>query len=270
MQTETIYSPADHPPKVEQSFYEQPLNETIRLFLQLDYQLQAIFEKYQINTEHASLITIEHIAKTLSILERPDLKSKITQSLTQHATTLNQVAQFDNVNTAKLNQILSKLDTHIEYLHQHQNKLCQTLRENSFLQHLKLQSCKSCGICRNELPRLGYWLKKPFSSRQKDLLYWCNELLEVHSMITLILNLLRKSSNFTLATTHNGFYQQTLNPTLPCDLLCISLPSNIEAFPEFGFGRHRLTIRFLSANDTNNNPIQLKENFDFHINLCKI
>lgn len=264
---QTVNSSQAH--QVKEILYEQPLNESIKLLLRLE-QLSLIVDKnLHQPTEFHSHIAITHFIKILQLIERSDLKSKITQMLMQQATTLDQLKQFPDVDVEKLNTIIKKLDFHIQSLHHLKIKICQPLLENTFLQQLKQQLHQPGGLCQHSLPALNLWINQPATQRQYQLSQWFDQFQSLNNITQLLLSLIRNSSNFHVVPAKQGFYQQSLNANSPCNLLQLKLPKHLTVHPEFGFGRHLLTIRFLDPQQFNERPVQIKKDFSFQINLCR-
>ena len=249
--------------------YEQPLNEAMRIFLRLDHLFANIHCPLQTG-EHRPLETITEIIKILNVTDRPDLKSKLTQVLTQQATTFGQLNQFPQVDSKRLSSVMTALDKQIEKLHHLPGKFGDVLRNNDLLNQVKLQSANPSGICHYQVPVLALWLKQPYNKQQENLNQWIREFTDLSETITLILNLIRSSTNEQTAYSENGFYQQTLNSTLPSHLLRIEMPLSLHAYPKFSVGQCRLTIRFLTQDPHNQHSSQLTTSFPFKISLCRI
>jgi cell division protein ZapD len=250
--------------------YEQPLNESLRLFLHLESLFNRLNHYLVSTADDAPLDAMNCIVKILHTIDRPDLKTKLTQTLTQHATSLAQLQQFEQVNPDKLQAVLTDLDQHIKSLLQQHTKIGEALQYNELVSQLKQQSSHPSGICRYKIPMFELWLNQPIDQLRQQLSLWTSELNMLANIIDTILNITRNSTQYHPAYVERGFYQQTINPTMPCELLRIQLPKTLQAYPEFSVGKHRFTLRFMSVQLFDQRPCQLNDSFTLQLSLCRI
>lgn len=251
--------------------YEQPLNEPMRICLRLEHlfiQLNSRMAEPRIDSSKASITAI---LKMLDVISRPDLKSKLTQSLTQHATTLAQLEQFPQVDPDRLKEILTNLDRLIVSLHNNRSRIGEQIRQNEFLNQIRLSLGNPGGTCPFSNPAYALWLRKPNHERFKDLQTWSEAFKELGDIVETILNITRNSSTSQKIVATDGFYHQNLNPALPCEMIRVHIPTRLRVFPEFSVGRHRLTIRFLIPNyHDDGHPQQLRKDIEFELTCCRI
>jgi cell division protein ZapD len=251
--------------------YEQPLNEPMRICLRLEHLFNQISQHIQSTATESSHQTVNALVRILDVINRPDLKSKLTQTLTQHATTLAQLEQFPQVDPSRLKNILKKLDDLISSFHQQKNRVGERLRNNEFLNQIRLRQGNPGGACAYSTPAYSLWLTKTADERCHDLEIWASEFSELRQMIELILYLTRNSNPAQSASATNGFYHQTLNPSLPSDIIRVTVSTEHGVFPEFSVGRHRLSIRFLVPNfQDNGRPCQLDTGLEFDLSCCRV
>ena len=251
--------------------FEYPVNEATRVCLKLD-QLFTDFKKYM-NEPSAdySHNAAQCLLKIMDVVDRPDIKSKLTQTLNQYASTLGQLEQFPQVDPKRLAVILEQLDTHIHNMHNNHLRIAESLSRNEFLNQLRLQLANPGGICHYKAPAYNLWLQQSADHRLNDLKTWFSTFNEINSITSLLLSLVRNSTGTQTMTANNGFYQQALNANLPCELIQIGLPLEFNLYPEICVGRHRLTIRFVTPCYHNNgHPEQSKETFEFSLNCCRL
>jgi len=86
----------------------------------------------------------------------------------------------------------------------------------------------------------------------------------------LLLHLIRQSADPLTMTAQEGFYQQSLNPSVPYQLVQITIPIEMNVFPEISVGKHRMAIRFLSPDFHGARPTPIRKTIKFDLNLCKI
>ena len=251
--------------------YEYPLNEQIRICLRLEQLFNEFYSNYQGHDPHDSQMACAALLKIMNVIDRPDIKSKLTQTLTQYATTLGQLEQFTQIDSKRLHEILTQMDTYIDHMHRHYSRVTGALRQNDFLNQLRMQSTNPGGICHYSIPAYELWIHHNSEQRISDLTQWSADLSILHHIIELVLNLCRSSTTYQTATAIDGFYQQTLNPNLPCELLQIKLPIDLNLYPEYSVGRHRIAIRFRSF--AHNNLVDIKptlKSLYFSINCCRL
>ncbi len=251
--------------------YEQPLKEHMRICLRLEHLFTQLKNHMMDPGIDSSKMSLAAILKTLDVINRPDLKSKLTQCLTQHATTLAQLEQFSQVDPERLKEILGKLDQLIASLHNNHNRIGERLNNNVFLKQLRLNLGNPGGTCAFANPAYALWLRKSGTERLKDLQIWAEEFKELSDIVDIILNLTRKSTPSQTIIAEDGFYHQKLNPALPCEMIRVNVSTTLGVFPEFSVGRHRLTIRFLIPNyQDNGHPNQLHEDIEFELSCCRL
>lgn len=251
--------------------YEQPLNEHIRLCLRLEHLFKQLQEHITTPTVSASQTAMTALLKILNVADRPDLKSKLAQSLTQQASILAQLERSEQVDHEKLQEILHQLDQASDQLHQLQGKIGDSLRNNHFLNQIRLHLSHPAGPCGFSTPAYALWLEKPDEKRINDLLTWVKELRQLDTITRLILRLSRESAPTKNVIGNQGFYQQSLDTQYPCQMVRVTVPLSRNSYPEISVGKHRLVIRFLSLHsDTPGQPQQLQDDITFDLSCCRV
>lgn len=251
--------------------YEQPLNEHIRVCLRLEHLFQQILLNLENSTEWGSRTTIIALLETLNVIDRPDLKTKLTKALTQHAATLTQLEILPQVDNTKLRHILSELDRLIDQLYTTHGKIGQNLRNNEFLNSIRQHLYNPGGAVNFSNPAFQLWLQKPAVIRVSDLKVWLSEFDQLRDVIELLLRLTRQSSLPLEKYADNGFYQQALDPNTSCEMVRVSIPISANLYPEISVGRHRLSVRFLEPNchDIGRSK-QCDYNIKFKLTCCSL
>src|SRR3990167_2925247 len=153
--------------------YEQPLNENVRLCLRLEHLFNQIHYYLKFDSPNNSRLALETLLKTVDVSDRPELKSKLIQSLNQQAAALAQLEQFPAVDREKLHSILHKLDCLTDALHRSGHvKIGEALRQNVFLKQIRFQINNPAGACDFNSPAYSLWLHLPDERRRADLLHW--------------------------------------------------------------------------------------------------
>lgn len=251
--------------------YEVPLNEAIRICLQLESLFHQFNKMSQSTTSHASRSAMNALLKIIDLTDRPDLKSKLSQTLTQYATTFSQFNQSAKVDAKKLQTTLKKLDELNHYLHTNHARLGDALRQNDFLYQIKSNLANPGGVSDFRLPAYVLWQNKSSLEKNKDLMEWMSVFQPLRDIITVILQLTRDSAPLETVQGENGFYVQSLNPLTPCQLVRVILPVQMNLYPEFATGKHRVTIRFLTPSYFGSGKsTQSQDVISFQLGICKI
>lgn len=228
--------------------YEQPLNEHIRVCLRLEHLFGQILLNIENTSEWGSRTAILALLETVNVIDRPDLKTKLTKALTQHAATLTQLEVLPQVDGSKLRSVLTELDRLIDTLYATQGKIGQNLRQNDFLNAIRQHLYNPGGAVNFSNPAFQLWLQQPSVNRINDLKTWFEEFNQLRDVVNLLLQLTRESNLPLEKYADNGFYQQALDPNTACEMVRVSVPITANLYPEISVGRHRLSVRFLEPN----------------------
>lgn len=252
---------------VETILYEQPINELVRVCLRLELLFEQIEHGIKGSSIWDSRKTVSSILDVLYLLDRPDLKTKLTKELARFIANFNKMADNPSIDPKKLRPILAQLDSVHERLHLTQGKLAQELRQNELLNSIRQYSLNPGGGCAFEVPAYHYWLHRPSEERIADLHEWVKKFDTLKEAIILFMRLVRDCGHFQEQTANQGFYQSALDPQAPCQLVQVILPAHAAVFPEISVGRHGIFIRFMSAEGFSK-PVQTRENIAFKMTCC--
>lgn len=250
--------------------YEQPLNERIRTLLRLEYlfkQGNHFLGETSVWDSRAMLLTILEIG---SIFSRGDLKGELMKELERHGATLARLESNPDVDHRRLGEILNKLDSLIDRLHVMSGQFDHAIKNSEFLNSVKQRSAMPGGTCDFDLPALHYWLERPAEVRIRNLQAWFRSFAIIHEAVTLILHLTRQSSVPVNERAEGGFFQKSLDPNIPCQMVRVAVPSNLPFFPEISGGKHRFSIRFLEQPNLDTRAAQTTADVDFQLTCCII
>lgn len=251
--------------------YEQPLNEHIRVCLRLEHLFEQILINIENSSEWSSRTAALAMLETLNVIDRPDLKTKLTKALTQHTTTLTQLEVLPQVDSTKLRSILSELDRLIDALYATQGKIGQPLRNNEFLNIIRQHLYNPGGAVNFSNPAFQLWLQQPSVNRISDLKKWFKEFDQLRDVVNLLLRLTRQSCLPIERYADKGFYQQALDPNTICEMVRVILPISSNLYPEISVGRHRLSVRFLEPNcHEQGRSKQCDANLKFKLTCCSL
>jgi cell division protein ZapD len=251
--------------------FEHPVNEQVRLYLRLEYLFGEFYKNLYKEEMESSKQALSALLKIINVVDRPDLKSKLIQRLMAHSKSLRHLNQSPEVDSNILHSILQQLEQHISFLHEYEGKIGHDLRKNEFLNQIRMHLANPAGACESILPPLNLWLNKSQESRQADLEVWCKPFVKLLKAITLLLKLIRESTQTISAVAKNGYYQQNQDPSLPCELIRISVDSSLDVFPEFSANKHRFMIRFMQLDlYGGRKPKQIQEDVEFFLRCCRV
>lgn len=255
---------------LETIIYEQPLNEPMRLCLRLEYLFHEFAQHLSGSSPTESHVAIIALVKILNVLDRPDIKSKLTQTLIQQASTLASLEHSTQVDQIKLKELLHRLDLLIDQLNSIPGKIGESLRSQPFINQVRLHLHNPVGPGGFNNPAFNLWLRQPSEERIETLKSWMNELTGLNDIVGTILRITRDSAPLHQIIAEQGFFQQSLDPNLPCHLIRAIVPIQHRVYPEISVGKHRLSIRFvplethLPSADSKNH-----ESLSFHLSYCR-
>ena len=179
---------------IDTIIYEQPLNETIRLCLRLEHLFTQFHNEAQKESSASTHLAMLSLLRILAVIDRPDLKSKITQALSQQKAALLPLTHVEQVDQTQLVVFLKQLDEKLEAFHSHHKKIGEQLRNNTFISQLYGQQNHPAGLCAFSSPAYSLWKRKPSAERTHDLNTWFEEFTLLETAVILILKLTRDST----------------------------------------------------------------------------
>jgi len=249
--------------------YEQPTNELMRLCLRYE-RLRNHVEHY-LPGEHRydSRAALNALLEIVTITDRSDLKSSLAKELSRHRANLSRLQQMPNVDHPFLNKILDDLDSHQHQLNTMTGKFTHVLRENDFLNSVRVQLANPGGACAINNPALNFWLQQKPMMRHTQLKAWLKEIDHLHALVHFLLQLVRDSNIPKLEKANQGFFETALDPKHPIQMMRIQLPEASDVYPEISIGKHRMCIRFLQTGFTERAQ-QINFDVGFKLTCCII
>ncbi len=210
---------------------------------------------------------IEGLLSIMSVFGRSDLKTEILKELERHVSNLERVRQQPGVNMQALGLVLDDLEQAIHQVYRMDGQIARNLRNNEFLTSIMQRSSIPGGGCNFDLPQYHRWLNQPHEVRQDQMSEWMHELHPVREAVVLLLNLVRGSNLPSEEMAQQGFFQKSLEPSSPAQLVRVGLPRHTNVFTEISGNKHRFSIRFLESIDTGK-PTQSKQDIPFQLTTC--
>lgn len=270
VKTRASAAPARSSPIIVKSVaYEQPLNERMRMLLRLEFLLRGIDFALEGDTDWHSRACVTHLLDVAELMTRWDLRADLAKELERIAATLTPMENKPGVDQTRLTGLLDQMDTAIDHLHADTRPLGQFLLENELIAGLRRRQHLALGNCDFDQPAYLHWLTSPPAARRAQISEWVEPLSTVREAMTLVLTLVRQSVPATNETASTGFFQRSLDPAQPNQLLRILLPPDSGFYPEISAGRHRFSVRFLRYTPRGRPP-PVEEDVPFGLMCCNL
>lgn len=244
--------------------YEQPLNEIIRTCLRLEHSFKQVTHSLSEPSAWDSRLALSGIFNIMTILDRPDLKNKLTKELQRHHDNLSKLVHLPKVDTTRLQTVLNNIHQTMQAMLKMPGKLYSPLQNAAFLDHVRLQL--QSGVSNIESSLFRYWLHLPAAHRIQQLTHCYQSFEVIEQAVRLLLSMLRESNAPKLQIATKGFYETSLDPKMNCQLISVTLKTNLPVYPEISVGRHHVCVRFLESTG-DGQPIPVETDIDFGLTL---
>lgn len=249
--------------------FEQPVDDTTRISLKFE-RLYALANHYlPCQDEFAGQVCLQAILELLSLLDRPELRSKYYQEVSRIISILDRLKQRAEINPEKLTSTLEDLSRIQSILHHWNGKFAQKLHQDSFIKSLSQQQHTPGGLCTVTLPGFYHWTQQTLTQQRHDLENWLQEFSSFNTIASTLMRVYRQSAQLQSVDAIQGFYQATLDPTMPCHLIRVFVDRDHNVYPRISTGRHGVSIRFTCADE--HAPIEKNHrDIDFQLASCSI
>ena len=126
--------------------YEMPLNDAVRICLRLENLFHQFAKTAGCTSTLASKNAMNSLLKMLEVTDRPDIKSKLSQTLTQYTNAFSQLSRSPKIDATRLQKTLKKLETLNHYLHTTHERIGEVLRQNDFLTQIRSNLANPPGV----------------------------------------------------------------------------------------------------------------------------
>ncbi len=250
--------------------YEQPLTERIRLFLRLEFLFVQAMASIEQNVNHDTRFALQTLIDIVALTTRNELKSEILKELDRQSAKLQRLRRTPEIDNEALSRVLSEIQLISRRVHDMVGVSLEGLRQHEFLNAVRQRMAIPSGACSFDLPALHHWLQSPLAHRQTKIERWLRPLYPIRDGVLLILRLIRESALPCEKIAENGFYQQSLDSAVNCQLVRVHLDVALQVFAEISGGRHRLSIHFLTQTDPDQRPQTASQNFTFQLACCTL
>jgi cell division protein ZapD len=247
--------------------YEFPLNERIRVFMRLEQLFQQTNHFMEGDSIWDSRAVISSLLEIVAIFSRNDLKSEILKELDRHSSIFNKMLHHQDIDQDKLTGMLSRLGAISEELYATPGKIGLPLMESDLCKSISQRNSIPGGTYAFDLPAYHFWLQQNESHRRKDLERWLRPFSIIRTAIDLLLTSIRQSASPSSERAENGFFQKTLDHSLPFQLLQVGVDRSLPYFAEISGGKHRFTIRFMATN-AHDRATQTDQEIPFQLSCC--
>lgn len=249
--------------------FEQPLTERVRTFLRLEFLFNLYKHHRSDHTEAGMRASLQALLEILTVLSRSDLKNEVIKELSDQHATLTKLAARPNVDSARLQEILTEIAQALNGMQQLSTQFASTLlRGNDFLISLLNRTGIPGGTCSFDLPAYHHWLSQPYELLKRDLDAWFADVRPFEKAITLYVRLLRNSVEPRAHVARAGMFVDIPQPA--CVLLRVIVPQETRAYPEISAGKHRCTVRFMQSSDINSRSLQCTADISFQMQCCAL
>ncbi len=142
------------------------------------------------------------------------------------------------------------------------------LRDSEFLSAIKHRSAIPGGTCDFDLPDYSYWLNRPPEVRGAEFAGWLALIRPLCDSIAELLWLTRQNARRKSEIAVGGIFQLQFDRENPCQLVRVTLPADLQLFPEMSANQHRCTIRFLNWLDATARPVHVEVDVPFLLTCC--
>ena len=219
--------------------YEQPLNEKIRSYLRLEYLATQLAQYLVQDHQHRCFSPLFSLCE---LTDRCDYRSDVLKDIDRQVIILNQYKLQPQADQQKIEDTIQQLLMTKPSL-QAPERMGSQLKKDKFITALRQRFAMPGASCNFDLPQLHFWLSKPWNERQQDLHNWIAEYQVLLTPITLLLELIRDTSEFTQAQANAGFYQGDSN--LALSLIRVKVNTSQGCYPTISGNRNRYAIHFV-------------------------
>lgn len=253
----------------DSTIYELPLNERIRTLLRLEFLFQQARYSMRGYSVWDSRATISHILDIMNIMSRIDLRSELVKELERQTAALIAISSRPGVDPSILEDTLKKLASYTHNLKAAQNHTTNELSNNELLKLIRQRDSIPGGSCDFDIPIYHFWLRQQPEQRIEILESWLGQLDDYRLSIGVIMGLLRESAINTPILAEQGFYQQSLDTSVPFQLIRVILPPEADYYAEMSGGRHRFSVRFMQP-VTGERPSPCNTDIEFQLSCCAL
>ena len=250
--------------------YEQPLNERIRNCLRLEHLFVGIKSNVSNDTVWSARSALTRMVEISDFLVRTDAKGELIKELEREIATFQGFRSNPGVNVDALDETIATIDNLLPRLKAPDCQPGNRLRNDELANQVRQRINIPGGACSFDLPALHFWLSIEPEQRAEQMAEWMDDLKIIETATRTILSLIRGSSGPKTVTAKDGFYQQRIDSTMPCQIIRVVLSQTHDIYPKISAGKQRFTIRFYSQENTGSRAAQVENDINFELHCCGI
>lgn len=183
---------------------------------------------------------LNNIFEIIKLTDKPELKSRFLKELIRITHVLQK-------SSALSDPLYARIYAQIQVLSHLAGRFCDSIRQDHFLQSVKLAQASHFHEGELYSPQLLLWLESHADYRQANLIQWREQLQTLHDTVSIYLTMLRSATYFEVITMEQGFYQRSLSSQNTCQLILLRMTKHKGIVPKMQFGHHGLSIRLCDA-----------------------
>lgn len=230
------------------TIYEQATSEQLRICLKIAQFFQRIDDLTQIDSPWACEGAIRAMVDILAVLNRSDVKAKLSKHLNKLSVQLEKHAYSPYSDQSQIASLLSHIKGYCRFLFGEKDRLCQTLRDDPLLVAANQYLLQPSGACSFDAPQFHQFLMQTHEARITVIENWLNQLQPIRAIVTVILHITRESTAFSAKTSLNGGFSQSLKSKSDCQLIRIKIANDLQIYPKISVSRHQLNVKFYHQN----------------------
>jgi cell division protein ZapD len=251
--------------------FEHPLNERIRTFLRTEYLFQQLKYRYQnLTATWDSRDCVTTLIELYNLIERTEFRGELHKEIERHLNSFQRMSNTPAIDHRALDRVVGDLEKASDILKTYSAKQGFFPRESDLLNSIRQRLMIPGGTCSFDIPAFHYWLNSPVKNRQAFLKDWIEVLEPLERTLQLVLQLTRQSNVPMRETAAGGAFQKSLQSQAMCQLIRISLRSELGVYPEISANKLRVNIRFLLATGEHTKSMLVNKDIPFELTCCMI
>jgi cell division protein ZapD len=248
--------------------YEQPLNERMRTFLRLEFLYMQASYHSECENPLSTRSAVASLLEILAITARGDSRNDVLKELERQVQILKDYQTKPGVDTNRLTHLMGNLVKLRDDLSAVGGNFMGPLRDSEFLSAIKHRIAIPGGTCDFDLPDYSYWLNRPAKKRAAEFDSWLALIRPLCDSIAELLWITRQNAKRKSEIAQGGVFQLQFDREHPCQLVRVTLPTEMDLFPEISGSQHRCTIRFLNWLDATKRPVHVETDIPFLLTCC--
>ena len=253
----------------DQIVYELPINERMRTLLRLELLFGRAEHHLAGETLWDARASMNGLMEILCIGGRSDLKSELIKELDRQINALSRLSEQPSIDPDRLQEVTKSLESISQKLYQHNGQVGSSLKNHEFIKAIMQRTSIPGGTCDFDLPAYHFWLQQEPGVRSETLNQWFSNFDTVKQATTTILQLIRDSAEPEGIIAEKGFYQETMEPTHPAQIVRVEIDKQYPFYAEISGGKHRFAIRFLEMS-MDSRPAQTTKDIPFKLTRCML